>query len=327
MSTLSTRDQIREHLKRTISDLERFAADIATLAPASRISPQHRLADLREALRLLDSLTPAVPRNPVEVLRVALDYGAEREWPLDVREMVARLLPEMRIATCWTKLGEGVAETRSRSRYHAGTGEEVGRVVLDFSGWQASLPSLCAPAASLEGAQADVDAQLSGWVLGGGPVTVDPNEEYDDGPVSGTGARVVVPLESEWAPQITPPEEEQPAASWLRHIRPAEGDVRMGWVYEGPTAIQMAGSPGGALPLLNWLAERDLLIGELEPIQRNGEPWVRIVTRAPLDGDWCANCGENMDGRAFLASRTRIVRGEEATVCGSCAEDSDGGWP
>lgn len=159
---------------------------------------------LREALRLLDTLAPATPpRNPVDALRVALDYGTEREWPIDVREAFARALPELRITTrWWVDEGDAVG-----NRYDAITGRVVGRVRLwwarGFEGrWRATLPEERPAAASLEGAQADVDEQLSGWVLGGGAVSR---------PVSGTNASVVLPLESEWGippARGTPPEEE-----------------------------------------------------------------------------------------------------------------------
>lgn len=338
MTTLSTLDRIRESIEQA---RRRSSGDVDER--------------LREALRLLDSLAPATPpADPVDALRVALDYGMEREWPLDVREAFARALPELQITTrWWVDEGDDVG-----NRYDAITGRVVGRIRRGTEGrWRATLPEERPAAASLEGAQADVDEQLSGWVLGGGAV---------GRPVSGTNASFVLPLESEWGTPparseryafastcptclgstideninpcgtcagegvvrvLTPPEEEQPDASWLRHVRPADGNVRLGWVYEGGTLLQLAQFPSGAIPLLTWLNARGQLIGDPEYFQGEGLPRVRLVTRAPLDGDWCASCGANIDGERFLTSRIRIVAGEEARVCGDCAEDSDGGWP
>lgn len=238
MTTPSTRDQIRA----LVAQARSGAGDVDER--------------LREALRLLDTLAPATPpRNPIDALRVALDYGMEREWPLDVREAFARTLPKLQITTrWWVDEGDDVG-----NRYDSITGRVVGRIRRGTEGrWRATLPEERPAAASLEGAQADVDEQLSGWVLGGGPVMVY-RVGVDLRGYDGTLHSATIELPLNWEP-ITPPEEEQPDASWLRHVRPADGDVRLGWV-------QAPAQPEDAEPTTDErsYAPEDLLLEEEAP--------------------------------------------------------------
>jgi hypothetical protein len=92
MPAKSTIDSARELLgivARSIEPLTGYA-DAATICD---VEDRSRIA---EARRLLDELAPPTkPADPVQALRVALDYGAEREWPDDLKALVKRLLPEL----------------------------------------------------------------------------------------------------------------------------------------------------------------------------------------------------------------------------------------
>lgn len=316
MSHPSTLASVRKLIEQTRSDLERFAADIAVVAPASRISPHHRLADLREALRLLDTLTPPkTPANPVEALHVSLDYGADRSWPRALRELMAQLLPEMRIAAQWQTDDGGSLTTR----YSACGCGVVTRARLTGQRWSVIYPRESGPYLALEDAQAAGDQMVGDeWALCGG--AVQPQNAVAS---SGTNVRVEIPVESEWAPateHVTQPEE-QPDASWLRFV-----DTRSivtgedEWVYEGPVAVQLATAVDGNIPLLSWPRDGRAFADEPDAFIRAGQMWTRIVTRMPLVGavEVCDGCGVP-DGSVRVASQ-RLLSGEVRVVCDRCAD-------
>ena len=114
--------------------------------------------------------------------------------------------------------------------------------------------------------------------------------------ISGTEARVEIRHESEWGQSTPPPVwvvparpaaevEPQPDASWLRLVdRDAWLRGVETWHYEGPTTAQFIACDDGQIPLIVWLRARDYLAAPLQPFVRDGQSWVRIITRIPLEG-------------------------------------------